>query len=164
MSSAPQSRDWKRKTTSSASSGEGFSEQERAAMKERAAELKTEGRRGRGAAKAAAEEKECLARIAEMPDGDRELAERLHALVTEAAPELAPKLWYGQPAYARNGKVVCFFRSGRMDKTRYTVFGFNETANLDDPSGLWPTSYAITDELSEAAEATLRDLVTRAVS
>ncbi|MET2715199.1 DUF1801 domain-containing protein [Streptomyces harbinensis] len=151
------------KNAKDASTPDGFSEQERAAMKERAAELKAVGRRGRGAAKAAAEEKDLLAKIAKMPEPDRQLAERVHALVTETAPELAPKLWYGQPAYARDGKVVCFFRSGLMDKTRYSVFGFNETANLDDPSGLWPTSYALS-ELTEAAETTLRELIRQAVS
>ncbi|HEY8582298.1 MAG TPA: DUF1801 domain-containing protein, partial [Capillimicrobium sp.] len=82
-------------------------------------------------------------KISEMEAGDRELAERLHEIVTEAAPELAPKLWYGQPAWARKGKVVCFFRSGHDDQERYSTFGFSAEAALDDASGLWPTSYAV---------------------
>lgn len=147
----------------SASSASGFSEQERAAMKERAAELKAEAGRGRGAAKAAADERDVLAKIAEMPEPDRTLAERVHALVTTAAPELAPKLWYGQPAYARKGKVVCFFRSGQVDKERYSTFGFSVEANLDDDRGLWPTAYALT-ELSDEAEATIVAQVKQAVS
>jgi uncharacterized protein YdhG (YjbR/CyaY superfamily) len=147
----------------SASSAEGFSEQERAAMKERASELKAEARRGRGAEKAAADERDVLAKIAEMPESDRVLAERVHAIVTTAAPELSPKLWYGQPAYVRKGKVVCFFRSGQMDKERYSTFGFNPEANLDDECGLWPTSYALT-EVSDAAEDMIAALVKQAVS
>ncbi|QVQ54827.1 DUF1801 domain-containing protein [Spiractinospora alimapuensis] len=132
-------------------------------MKERAAELKAEKRRGRAEEKAAAEEQAVHERIAEMPESDRALAERVHNLVTTAASELRPKLWYGQPAYARDGKVVCFFRSGQMDKSRYSVFGFNEEANLDDSSGLWPTSFALTTMTDDAA-ATIRDLVQRAVA
>ncbi|SOE02699.1 DUF1801 domain-containing protein [Blastococcus haudaquaticus] len=115
---------------------EGFSAEERAAMKERAAELKAAGRRDGGSKKAAAEEADLLAKIAAMPEPDRALAERVHAVVTAAAPELAPKLWYGQPAWAKDGKVVCFFRSGQADRTRYSVFGFNEEANLDEDGGM----------------------------
>ncbi|MGW0593985.1 iron chaperone [Streptosporangium sp. NPDC002607] len=151
------------KNKQSKSSEEGFSEVERAAIKERAAELKADARRSRGTGKAAVDERDVLAKIAEMPPTDRALAERVHTIVTSAAPDLSPKLWYGQPAYAKGGKVVCFFRSGQMDKTRYSVFGFNEEANLDDDSGMWPTSYALT-ELSEAAEAAIRELVKKAVS
>jgi uncharacterized protein YdhG (YjbR/CyaY superfamily) len=157
---APSKASGKSKSTSSA---ERFSEQERAAMKERASELKAEARRGRGAEKAAADEREVLAKIAEMPKSDRALAERVHAIVTTAAPELSPKLWYGQPAYARKGKVVCFFRSGQMDKERYSAFGLAPEANLDDESGLWPTSYALT-EVGDAAEDTIAALVKQAVS
>lgn len=149
--------------STSTSSAAGFSEQERAAMKERASELKAEARRGRGAEKAAADERAVLAKIAEMPESDRALAERVHAVVTTAAPELSPKLWYGQPAYARKGKIVCFFRSGQVDKERYSTFGFTPEANLDDASGLWPTSYALT-EVSDAAEDTITALVKQAVS
>ncbi|RKN44482.1 DUF1801 domain-containing protein [Micromonospora endolithica] len=140
----------------------GFSEQERAAMKERAAELRKESGRGRGD-KAAADELDVLSKIAEMEAADRAVAERIHAVVTSAAPELAPKLWYGQPAYARKGKVVCFFRSGKGDKERYSSFGFTPAANLDDPGGLWPTSYAVV-ELTAKAEETIADLVRKAVS
>lgn len=146
----------------SATSTGGFSEQERAAMKERAEELRQEAKRGRGG-KAAAEELAVLSKIAELAAPDRALAERVHAIVTANAPELSPKLWYGQPAYARKGKVVCFFRSGHVDKERYSTFGFTVEANLDDDSGLWPTSYAVT-ELSDEAEETIAALVKKAVS
>ncbi|AQU65320.1 DUF1801 domain-containing protein [Streptomyces niveus] len=139
----------------------GFSEQERAAIKARAAELKKETTRGRGS-KAASEELDVLSKIADMEASDRALAERIHAVVTTNAPELAPKLWYGQPAYARKGKVVCFFRSGQADKERYSTFGFTTEAGLDDDSGLWPTSFAVT-ELGEKAEATIAALVKKAV-
>lgn len=132
-------------------------------MKERAAELQGEARGGRGSKKAAADEAALLSKIAEMAQLDRELAERLHAIVTAAAPELSPKLWYGQPAYEKAGKVVCFFRSGQVDKERYSTFGFSAEANLDDDSGIWPTSYALT-ELSEAGERTITELVKKAVS
>ncbi|APU15095.1 MULTISPECIES: iron chaperone [Actinoalloteichus] len=140
----------------------GFSEEERAAMKERAAELTKEASRGRGN-KAAAEELDVLAKIAEMAASDRASAERIHAIVTANAPELSPKLWYGQPAYARKGKVVCFFRSGQVDKERYSSFGFTPEAHLDGDDGLWPTSYAVT-ELSDEAEKAITDLVRKAVS
>ncbi|NDL59503.1 DUF1801 domain-containing protein [Phytoactinopolyspora sp. XMNu-373] len=145
------------------SSEEGFSAQERVSIKERAAELKAQARRGRGKDKAAADEADVLAKIAQMPESDRVLAERVHAIVTAAAPELAPKLYYGQPGYARKGKVVCFFRSGQMDKERYSTFGFSMQANLDDAHGLWPTSYALT-EPSEQAWEKLTELVKQAVS
>ncbi len=143
-------------------STDGFSTQERAAIKERAAELKKEANRGRGN-KAAAEELDVLSKIAEMEAPDRAVAERIHAIVTTNAPQLSPKLWYGQPAYARKGKVVCFFRSGHVDKERYSTFGFTTAANLDDDSGLWPTSYAVT-ELSDKAEEAITTLVKKAVS
>ena len=142
-------------------SGQGFSPEERDAMKQRAAELKKEGSGGRGS-KAAADEAAVLAKIAEMQEPDRSMAERLHVVVTTAAPELAPKLWYGQPAWARAGKVVCFFRSGQVDEERYSTFGFSAQADLDDEGGLWATSYALS-ELSEAGEATIAELVKRAV-
>ena len=139
------------------SAEQGLSEWERAALKERVAEKKTAARRGRGADKAAADARDVQDKIASMPEG-----ERVHTLVTTAAPDLAPKLWYGQPAYARKGKVVCYFRSGRMDKERYSTFGFSEQAALDDDSGLWPTAFALT-ELSEEAERRLSELVEQAV-
>lgn len=139
----------------------GFSPEERAAMKERAAELRKEANRGRGN-KAAAAELDVLSKIAEMAAPDRAVAERIHAIVTTHAPDLAPKLWYGQPAYARKGKVVCFFRSGHVDGERYSTLGFTAEANLDDRSGLWPTSYAVT-ELGEGAGSAITDLVRKAV-
>ncbi|WP_160050292.1 DUF1801 domain-containing protein [Nocardiopsis sp. FR4] len=139
----------------------GFSEQERSAMKERAAELRTEVERGRGN-KRAAEELDVLSKIQEMEAADRAVAERVHAIVTANAPGLAPKLWYGQPAYARKGKVVCFFRSGSADKERYSTFGFTPEADLDDDSGLWPTSFAVSG-LGEETEKAIAALVRKAV-
>lgn len=124
---------------------QGFSDQEKAAIKERSAELKREKQRERGAAKAAAEEADVLEKISGMPQPDRAMAERVHEIVTTVAPNLSPKLYYGQPGFARNGKVVCFFRSGQQDKLRYSTFGFSADANLDQPGGVWATSYALTD-------------------
>jgi hypothetical protein len=140
----------------------GFSEAERAAMQQRAAELKAEAG-GRGARKAAKDEAAVLDKIADMADADRVLAERVHAIVTRVAPDLAPKLYYGQPAYASGKKVVCFFRSGRDDGERYSTVGFAAEAALDDASGLWPTSYALADQVSDAAWDQLARLVERAV-
>lgn len=140
-----------------------FSAEERAAMKQRAAELKAEGRRGRAEDKAAAEKDAFLAKIAEMPSSDRAMAERLHAVVADAAPELLPKLYYGQPGWAKDGKVVVFFRSGLGDKERYSTLGFSSAANLDDGSGLWSTSYAL-DHLDDAGAAAIALLVAKAVS
>lgn len=157
-----------RKTTGgskkgSATSDEGLSAEERAAIKERAAELKTQSRRAKGAEKAAADEADLLAKIAEMPEADRSLAERVHEIVTTVAPDLAPKLYYGQPGYARGGKPVCFFRSGQMDKERYSTFGFSVQADLDDSAGLWPTSYALINP-TESAWEQLAALIKRAAS
>jgi len=146
-------------TTTTDGTAEGFTEQERAAIKERAAELRKEKSRGRGSKKAA-DELDVLAKIQEMSDADRPVAERIHAIVTTTAPDLAPKLWYGQPAYARDGKVVCFFRSGDVDKERYSTFGFTPEANLDDAAGAWATSFAVS-RLTPEAEATLTALVAR---
>ena len=131
-------------------------------MKQRASELKKEAARGRGN-KSAANELDVLAKIAEMSPPDRAVAERIHTIVTANAPELSAKLWYGQPAYAKKGKVVCFLRSAQVDKERYSTFGFTAEANLDDESGLWPTSYAVT-ELSEQAEQAITGLIRKAVS
>ena len=131
-------------------------------MKARAEELTKEAGRGR-ASKAAADELDVLSKIAQMAAPDRALAERIHAIVTSSAPQLSPKLWYGQPAYARGGKVVCFFRSGHGDNERYSTFGLTAHANLDDESGLWPTSYAVTNLSDEAAE-TIAALVRKAVA
>ncbi|MFC4604931.1 DUF1801 domain-containing protein [Rhodococcus kronopolitis] len=141
---------------------DGFSTAERAAMRERAAELKKQASDGRGG-KAAAAELDVLSKIAEMDAPDRAVAERIHAIVTTTAPDLSPKLWYGQPAYARKGKVVCFFRSGHADKERYSTFGFTAEAHLDDATGLWPTSYAVT-ELSAEAVAVITALVRKSAT
>ncbi|WP_432541621.1 DUF1801 domain-containing protein [Kineococcus sp. SYSU DK002] len=135
-------------------------------MRERAAELKTQARRGRAAEKAAqraaADAADVLAKIDAMPDGDRALARRVHEVVTTAAPDLAPKLYYGQPGYAREGKVVCFFRSGQVDKLRYSTFGFSPEADLDEAGGLWATSYALTTDADEATWERVGELVARA--
>jgi uncharacterized protein YdhG (YjbR/CyaY superfamily) len=141
----------------------GFSEAERAAMQARAAELRAAAEGGGKGRKAAADQADVLTKIAEMPEPDRSLAERVHALVGERAPDLAPKLYYGQPAYARGKKVVCFFRSGHGDGERYSTFGFSQEAHLDDASGVWPSAYALADEVSADAWAQLGDLIERAV-
>jgi uncharacterized protein YdhG (YjbR/CyaY superfamily) len=136
-------------------STKGFSAEERAAMRERAAELK--------AAKSKEEaERDVLAKIAEMPKADRVIAERIHALVKDTAPGLAPRTWYGMPAYTRDGKVVVFFKSADKFNSRYATLGFEEAANLDK-GAMWPTSYALT-ELTDADEAKIRTLVKKAAS
>jgi uncharacterized protein YdhG (YjbR/CyaY superfamily) len=139
----------------------GFSDEERGAMKERARELKAAARRGPRADKADGESA-VLAKIAEMPEPDRALGERLHAVIKASAPALSPRLWYGMPAYAKDGKVVCFFQSAQKFKTRYATFGFSDEANLDE-GALWPTAFALT-ELTAADEARIRALVKKAVS
>ena len=139
---------------------EGFTDEERGAMKERAKELKAASRRGR--AGKADGEADVLAKIAEMPEPDRAMAERLHAVIKASAPELSPKTWYGMPAYAKGGKVVCFFQSADKFKSRYATFGFSDKANLDE-GAMWPTSFALT-ELTAADEAQIGALVKRAVS
>ena len=138
---------------------QGFTAEERAAMKERAKELKAEERASKDRA---AGERDVLAKIAEMPEPDRAMAERLHALVTASAPELSPKTWYGMPAYAKNGKVVCFFQSADKFKSRYATLGFNDDANLDE-GAMWPTSFAL-KKLNAAEEAKISALVKKAVS
>ena len=138
-----------------------FSAEERAAMKEHAKEMKTAARRGSRASKADGE-KDILAKIAEMPDSDRVLAERIHAIVKETAPELTPRTWYGMPAYAKDGKVLCFFQSAAKFKARYATFGFNDVAKLDEGS-MWPTAFALT-KLTAANEKQIAALVKRAVS
>lgn len=140
---------------------DGFSAEERAAMKERAVELKTQARRGSRGKKADGEA-DVLAKIAEMPEPDRAMAERLHAIIKDTAPVLSPKTWYGMPAYAKDGKVVCFFQGAGKFNTRYSTFGFNDPANLDDGS-MWATSFALTG-LTAADEARIAALVKRAVS
>ena len=140
-----------------------FSAEERAAMKDRAAELKAEGRRGSAEEKAAADAAAVAAKIAEMPQPDRSTAERLHTIVTDAAPDLLPKLYYGQPGWANAaGKVIVFFRSGLVDKARYSTLGFSVQAKLDEEGGLWPTSYAL-EEVTDDSAKTIAKLVEKAV-
>jgi hypothetical protein len=146
-------------TTGKASKG--FTAEERAAMRERAQELKAAGRRGPRAGEADGES-EVLAKIAAMPEPDRAMGERLHAIIKAGAPALSPRLWYGMPAYAKDGKVVCFFQSGQKFKTRYATFGFSDKANLDE-GAMWPTAFALT-ELTAADEARISALVKKAVS
>jgi uncharacterized protein YdhG (YjbR/CyaY superfamily) len=143
-------------TTASARKSKGFTAEERAAMKERAQELKAEARKADG-------ESALLAKVAEMPAADRAMAKRLHEIVTASAPDLSPKTWYGMPAYANNdGKVVCYFTPASKFKERYATFGFNATANLDE-GAMWPTSFALT-KLTATEEAKIRRLVKKAVS
>ena len=148
-----------KRTTAIDEKSKGFTDAERAAMKERAQELKAEARRGGRAGKADGESA-VLAKIAEMPEPDRVKAERLHAIIKASAPALSPKTWYGMPAYAKDGKVVCFFQSAQRFNSRYATFGFNDTANLDE-GAMWPTSFALT-ELSATEEAKIGALVERA--
>ena len=140
----------KKETTTST----GFSKEERAAMRERAQELKAEARKADG-------ESALLAKIAEMPEPDRSMATRIHAIVTASAPGLSPKTWYGMPAYAKDGKVVCFFQSADKFDARYATFGFSDEASLDK-GAMWPTSFAL-KELTDAEAAKLAALVKRAV-
>jgi uncharacterized protein YdhG (YjbR/CyaY superfamily) len=146
-------------TTAVGKGSRGFTDEERAAMKERARELKAEVRAGKDQADG---ESAVLAKIAEMPEPDRAMATRLHAIIKAGAPALSPKTWYGMPAYAKDGKVVCFFQSARKFKTRYATFGFSDQANLDE-GRLWPTAFALM-ELTAAEEATIGALVKKAVS
>ena len=137
----------------------GFSADEKAAMRERAKELKAESR---SKADRAAGERDLLAKISEMPPADRDMAERLHKRITAEAPELMPRTWYGMPAYYKDGKVMCFFKAAAKFESRYATFGFEESASLDDGS-MWPTSYALT-ELTAADEKRIGDLVKKAAS
>ena len=150
-----------RRTTAIDKTSAGWTDEERAAMKERARELKAAAPRGPRADKADGE-RDVLAKIAEMPEPDRALAERLDALIKAAAPSLTARTWYGMPAYARDGKVVCFFQAADKFKARYATFGFSDEANLDD-GAMWPTAFALT-ELSAADEARIGALVKKAVS
>ena len=150
-------------TTANNKKSKGFTDEERAAMKERAQELKAEARRGPRAKKDKADgESDVLAKIAAMPEPDRTMAERLHAIIKASAPALLPRTWYGMPAYAKDGKVVCFFQSAQKFKTRYATFGFSDKANLDE-GPMWPTSFAL-KELTAAEEAKIGGLVKKAVS
>ena len=147
-----------KRTTGKASKG--FTDEERAAMKERAKELKAEARRGPRAKKADGES-DVLAKIAEMQGRDRTMAKRLHAIVQASAPALSPRTWYGMPAYAKDGKVVCFFQSAQKFKSRYATFGFSDEANLDK-GAMWPTSFAL-KKLTAAEEKRIGALVKKAV-
>jgi uncharacterized protein YdhG (YjbR/CyaY superfamily) len=138
----------------------GFTDEERAAMKERAQELKAAARRGPRASKTDGES-DVLAKIAEMPKPDRAMAKRIHAIVKTSAPALSPRTWYGMPAYAKDGNVVCFFKSAHKFKTRYATLGFSDKANLDE-GAMWPTDFAL-KELTAAEEARIGALVKRAV-
>jgi uncharacterized protein YdhG (YjbR/CyaY superfamily) len=146
--------------SASGKTSKGFTDEERAAMKERARELKAE-RRGGSRADTTNGEGAVLAKIAEMPEPDRAMATRLHAIVKASAPALAPKTWYGMPAYAKDGKVVCFFQSARKFNARYATFGFSDVATLDD-GAMWPTAFAL-KELSTAEEVKIAALVKKAV-
>ena len=143
------------KSTAKSKKSKSFSAEERAAMKERAKELKAEAEKADG-------ESALLAKIAEMKGNDRAMAKRLHAIVKANAPGLSPKTWYGMPAYARDGKVVCFFKSAEKFKSRYATFGFDEAANLDD-GAMWPTSFAL-KKLTDTEEKKIVALVKKAVS
>jgi len=140
--------------TTTSKRSEGFTAEERAAMKERALELKAEARKADG-------ESALLAKIAEMPEADRALAERIHAIVKETAPDLSPRTWYGMPAYTKDGKVLCFFQAASKFDARYATFGFNDTANLDEGT-MWPTSFAL-KELTAEGEKKIAALVKKAV-
>jgi uncharacterized protein YdhG (YjbR/CyaY superfamily) len=146
-------------TTAINKKSKGFTDEERAAMKARAQELKGEARANKNKADG---ESDVLAKIAEMPEPDRALGERLHAIIRASAPALSPRLWYGMPAYAKDGNVVCFFQSAQKFKTRYATFGFSDKANLDE-GALWPTAFAL-KELTAAEEARIGALVKKAVS
>jgi uncharacterized protein YdhG (YjbR/CyaY superfamily) len=148
-------------TQKSDKTSQGWTDEERAAMKQRSKELKAEARPGLRAGEADAES-EVLAKIAELRAPDRAMAERLHAIITASAPVLSPRLWYGMPAYAKDGKVVCFFQPAGKFKSRYATFGFNDPANLDE-GAMWPVAFALT-ELTTADEARIEALVKKAVS
>lgn len=153
MSPKKDTRTPAKSTTATSKKSTGFTDEERAAMQERARELK--------AAKADGES-DVLAKIAEMPEPDRTMATRLHALIKASAPALSPKTWYGMPAYARDGKVVCFYQSAQKFKTRYATLGFSDAANLDE-GALWPVTFAL-KELTAGVEARIAELVKKAVS
>jgi uncharacterized protein YdhG (YjbR/CyaY superfamily) len=146
-------------TTATSKRSKGFTAEERAAMKERARELKAEARANKDRA---AGESAVLAKIAEMPAPDRAMAKRLHAIIKASAPALSPKTWYGMPAYAKDGKVVCFFQSAEKFKSRYATFGFNDVAKLDE-GAMWPIAFAL-KKLTAAEEAKVGTLVKKAVS
>jgi uncharacterized protein YdhG (YjbR/CyaY superfamily) len=146
-------------TTAINKKSKGFTDEERAAMKERAKELKAEERANKNKAEG---ESDVLAKIAEMPEPERTMARRIHEIIKASAPFLSPKTWYGMPAYAKDGKIVCFFQSAQKFNSRYATLGFSDTANLDE-GAMWPTSFALT-ELTAAEEERISTLVKRAVS
>ena len=146
-------------TTAAGETAKGFTDEEKAAMQERAKELKAEARANKDRA---AGESDLLAKIAEMPEPERTMARRLHEIITASAPALSPKTWYGMPAYARDGKVVCFFQSAQKFNTRYATLGFSDTANLDE-GALWPTAYAL-KALTATEEERISALVKKAAS
>jgi len=152
----------KKTAATRAATHDGFTEEERAAMKERASELKSSATRGTGARKAAADAQDCLDKIGEMSGTDRDVAQKLHDIVAEHAPDLAAKTWYGMPAYARDGKVIVFFKPAAKFTVRYAEVGFNEFAQLDD-GDMWPTAFAVT-AMTPAIEEKLVGLVTKAAS
>jgi len=161
MSSKKDTQKSARSTAATNTKSKGFTDEERAAMKERAQELKAEARRGQRADQADGES-DVLAKIAEMPEPDRAMAKRLHAIIKTSAPALSPKTWYGMPAYAKDGKVICFFQSAQKFKSRYATFGFSDKANLDE-GAMWPASFAL-KQLTAAEEARIGALVKKAVS
>ena len=146
-------------TTNSGSTG-GFSAEEKAAMKERAAETRREAKNAKGAKTKEADAQACADKIASMAPADRAIAEKVHAIVAESAPHLSPKTWYGMPAYARDGKVLCFFQAASKFDTRYSTLGFNDIAALDD-GNVWPSAYAIT-KLTAADKKKLGELIAKA--
>jgi uncharacterized protein YdhG (YjbR/CyaY superfamily) len=161
MSPKKETQKFAKSTTATSKKSNGFTDEERAAMKERAQELEAEARRGRRAGRADGEG-DVLAKIAEMAEPDRAMAKRFHAIIKISAPALSPKTWYGMPAYAKDGKVVCFFQSAQKFKSRYATVGFSDEANLDE-GAMWPTSFALKD-LTAAEEARIGALVKKAVS
>jgi uncharacterized protein YdhG (YjbR/CyaY superfamily) len=163
MSPEKDTRNSAKSTNAIDATSEGFTDEERAAMKERAQELKAQARRGSSAKKDKADgESDVLAKIAEMPEPDRTMAERIHAIIKASAPALSPRTWYGMPAYAKDGKVVCFFQSAQKFNTRYATFGFSDKANLDD-GAMWPAAFALM-ELTAAEEERISALVKKAAS
>jgi uncharacterized protein YdhG (YjbR/CyaY superfamily) len=158
MSPRKDTRKSAKSTTAAKKKSSGFTAEERAAMKERAKELKAEARGEKARAEG---ERDVLAKIAEMPKADRAMAKRIHAVVTSSAPELSPRTWYGMPAYAKDGKVLCYFTPASKFKERYATFGFNEKANLDK-GDMWPTSFAL-KKLTAAEEKKIGALVKKAV-
>jgi len=158
----PATKGTQRPAKSAADKGsKGFTDDEKAAMRERAEELKAASRRGPRPSKADGES-DVLAKIAEMPEPDRSMAERLHALIKASGPALSPRTWYGMPAYAKDGDVICFFQSAHKFKTRYATFGFSDKASLDE-GAMWPTAFAL-KKLTAAEEARIKALVKKAVS